>query len=304
MKHVMMLVVLAMFAFSCEKDQNELSSAKDENYSAKLAEGCASPTGSTNFLNANPNCESAGNYSFDYSTGNINVVIVDGVRQWDADFPEGFTVELSADGRQFSWSYADPNGVYCLAGLTVLVKGGPNATLYTYEGNVSCGGNLTAPVNKGRNIPAVSHVSLCYSLEECGDVCYTDETAWTADGNAPGTRRYQDPGNWATYTSYHGVEKTVNIYSGQTNLAGTATFSAPVDGMVNITISLAADHLLEDDAEPIKVQDYASAPSGNPAPGGFAHKTYVQVGSDYVISVPVNNFYGVHLDVLREVDCD
>jgi hypothetical protein len=43
----------------------------------------------------------------------------------------------------------------------------------------------------------------------------------------------------------------------------------------------------------VAVQGYASAPSGNPAPGLFAHKGPAS-GTSFSIQVPQANFYGVH----------
>jgi hypothetical protein len=118
------------------------------------------------------------------------------------------------------------------------------------------------------------------------------ETAW-ADGLL-----YNDdgPGNWATYTPYSGVPATVTLYAGQTMPAGTVQFSAPVGGEVTITITLNTGWRFYDDAENVKIQDYAVAPSGNPSPGQFATKGYA-TGSSFSINVPQNNFYGVHVDV-------
>ncbi len=119
------------------------------------------------------------------------------------------------------------------------------------------------------------------------------QTAWAANGNEPGSLRFNPgtTGNWATYVAYAGVQKTVNLYAGQTQLAGTVTFSAPAGGMVTITITLAAGWSYENGSV-VAVQDYASAPSGNPSPGQFAHKGAAV--APFSISVPQNSFYAVH----------
>jgi len=116
------------------------------------------------------------------------------------------------------------------------------------------------------------------------------ETAWGAGD------RYEDPGNWATFTSYTGVAKTVTLFAGQTLDAGTVAFSAPVGGVVTITITLNPGWRFADVAENVKIQDYAAAPSGNPAIGLFAHKGDA-TSSPFSIEVPENGFYGVHADV-------
>ena len=302
MKYLFLLTVLTALVFSCGIDQNESAPIAEDWFlmNARLFDDCTvvKPT----FIAGNPSC-AKGKTTYEFSSGNINVEIIDGVHTWDAEFPEGFSVVLSEDGRYFSWSF--DGGAYCLDGLSIIVKGGPDANSYIYEGDVTCGTGLVSPINRGGNVPAVSHVSFCYNLVRCEvEVCFTEETAWAANGDKPGSKRYVNRGNWATYADY-APGKTVNLYSGQTNFAGTATFSAVEDGFVTITIALAADHKLNDEAdEPVKVQDYATAPNRNPSPGRFDYKDYSENEGTIVIQVKANNHYGIHLDVLREVTCE
>lgn len=127
---------------------------------------------------------------------------------------------------------------------------------------------------------------------------FKGDTAWAANGNVPGELRYTRRGNWATYVKYDGVEKTTTLFAGQTMNAGSVTFSAPVDGFVTISVQLSGDWVFAPVMSALKVQDYATAPSGNPAPGLFAWKVDA-MGNSATITVPVNNFYGVHADVGR-----
>ncbi|MFH1716887.1 MAG: Ig-like domain-containing protein [Planctomycetota bacterium] len=138
--------------------------------------------------------------------------------------------------------------------------------------------------------------SITVEVVECEECAWEDETAW-ADGE-----RYVAQGNWATYTPYAGEELDVTLYAGQTMDAGTVHFSAPVDNVVTITITLNAGWRFADVAENVKIQDYMDAPSGNPSPGLFDWKGYA-TGSSFSIDVPANNFYGVHVDVEWE-DCE
>lgn len=148
----------------------------------------------------------------------------------------------------------------------------------------------------------ISHVTFCYNEPE---MCWEEETAW-AEGS-----RYVKKGNWAMYVQYFGVEKTVNIIADYSNYVyiGTATFSAPVDGMVTITINLTGAIFYYDLKDPLyddnlKIQDYAKAPTKTPSPGLFDWKWQIPVGStSAVVQVPVNNYYGVHLDVALPVPC-
>ena len=124
--------------------------------------------------------------------------------------------------------------------------------------------------------------------------CYKGETAWTAGS------RYVSKGNWATYTAYDGVEKTVDLLAAQTKLAGTVTFSAPVDGNVTITVNFNYGWQFQNVTEYLKVQDYPGVPlAENPNPGGFSWK--ISTGNSIV--VPVNNYYGVHVDVEGLIIC-
>ncbi|NPU96496.1 MAG: hypothetical protein HPY51_04695 [Candidatus Omnitrophica bacterium] len=138
----------------------------------------------------------------------------------------------------------------------------------------------------------------CYDTSvicEAGD-CWEGETAW-AKGS-----RYVTNGNWAMYVAYNGEEKTVDLIAGQFYDVGDVTFSAPLGDMVIITITLNDQGQFQNVNENVKIQDYASAPSGNPNPGEFASKG-TATGTSFSISVPVNNFYGVHVDVERKVEC-
>jgi hypothetical protein len=138
-----------------------------------------------------------------------------------------------------------------------------------------------------------------FDIESTPALCFQEETAWAANGNEPLKLRYTNRGNWATYVQY--AEKTVNIYAGRTNFAGTAEFSAVVAGQVTITISLEDGWELNPDegSETVKIQGYNSAPSGNPAPGRF--NTYK--GNSLTVTVPAFNFYGIHLDVRKPINC-
>jgi hypothetical protein len=65
---------------------------------------------------------------------------------------------------------------------------------------------------------------------------------------------------------------------------------------------------LNDDQEDdnLKVQDYnETPPARNPKIGRFDWKTFIPVGSTTgSITVPANNYYGVHLGVAYEVPCE
>jgi hypothetical protein len=195
---------------------------------------------------------------------------------------------LNADGTVITFEVYDENGELVEdATVKFCVKGGggpggaapPNYYDGATSGTTSTGQEISNVV--------VYLVYIPNGEEECD---WVGETAWS-DGD-----RYTKRGNWATYTPYVGVEKTVTLYAGQTLDAGVVTFSAPFNGEVEVSIELNDGWRFEDVAENVKIQDYTTAPSGNPAPGLFAHKGDAS-GSAFTIVVPENNFYGVHVNV-------
>ena len=222
------------------------------------------------------------------------------VDDWDEDYGmdgeyyhAGNTITiLNSNGATFDWASEWP---VC----KVIVKAGNAAYVYAYDGAYGDTG-LVAPDGKD-----ISHVTFCFNEP---DMCWQAETAWAVGNN------YVKKGSWAMYVPYAGEELTVDIRAdggdGVGIIVGAATFSAPVDGMVTISINLTGAifyYDLADDLEDnnLKVQDYAKAPNKNPAIGNFAWKDMVEVGSTTgSIVVPVNNFYGVHIDVAVPVPCE
>ena len=178
----------------------------------------------------------------------------------------------------------------------------PNGAQFTYTKDFAwedydlideCGsfpyGNTASIVETGQEADALLKVNV-----QC--LVFDGETAWAANGDVPLVFRYTQRGNWATYVEY--AIKTTTLFAGQTIDVGSVSFSAVADGAVTITVTLDEPWEFEDVAENLKVQDYASAPSGNPEPGLFAHKkTCDPVGDTCSIVVPANNFYGVHVNV-------
>lgn len=129
--------------------------------------------------------------------------------------------------------------------------------------------------------------------------CYQNETAWSA-----GTR-YVQKGNWATYTCIDPLPTTaIKLYAGQHNEAGTVSFVK--NGQeVTMTITLNTTYRFNQESlENVKIQGYSSTPpASNPAPGQFTtHKGYY-TDNTVTITVPYFKYYGIHLDVQKEVAC-
>lgn len=217
-------------------------------------------------------------------------------------------IVASNDGTYVEFT-AGPDGV----GAAILKGGSGGGNVYVYEPQSSGDSGLASPPNPSGYPAALSHVDgFCWNpLPDDpgpGFGCYEDETAW-ANGF-----RYVKKGNWATYTSYASQQVVVVLFAGQTMDAGNVTFSAPNAGIVTITVELnpgwrfALNPVGDDNGTPIfdnniKVQNYVSKPEAkNPAPGLFLWKTFAE-GQDGQIQVPVGAYYGVHVDVEREVEC-
>ncbi len=242
--------------------------------------------------NAEEECERAGGCGeFSYKIDGWQDTGMDGDYLTD----DGNLITIyDSNGTTFSWSSEWP---VC----TVIVKGGPDANVYYYPAGSFGDTALVAPVNLNNNkLYGISHVTFCYNEPE---LCWKDETAWAAGD------RYVDQGNWATFTEYDPEGLEVILYAGQTHKAGIVTFSAPVNGEVEICIVLNPGFRFADVEENVKIQDYEDPPfmdnPGGPSPGGFAHKGEADPEVFiFCINVPENNFYGVHVDVERQVECE
>lgn len=225
------------------------------------------------------------------------------------DNPDCGSVSVTTDGTYVTWQGYPAEGFGSHDGLAAIVKGSNDANTYVYlDDSVDSDSGLASPVNASGGSAGLSNLTFCWNpglpLEsDEPDTCYAGETAWS------GGNRYVKTGNWATYTAYNGNEYTVSLNAGQTLPAGNVTFSAPNDGKVTITVALNLGWRFQPPKEDetsidnVKIQDYTATPAAvNPAPGSFAHKTFGQ-GSTATIEVPANNFYGVHVDVEREIPC-
>jgi hypothetical protein len=174
------------------------------------------------------------------------------------------------------------------SGLAIILKSESGANVYKYDPSYTYDSGLASPPNPDNIISELSNIIFCWNPPE-RECEWINEIAWAA-GN-----RYVTRDNWSTYTPYV-AGNTVTLYAGESIEAGTVHFSAPVDCYVTITIELNDGWRFEDVEENFKIQDYPTAPSGNPAPGLFAYKGYATEDSFSVV-VPVADYYGVHLNV-------
>ncbi|MHC4172074.1 MAG: hypothetical protein ACYST5_03915 [Planctomycetota bacterium] len=212
-------------------------------------------------------------------------------------------IQLATDGSEVAPPYVPVPAAAVTTWVALNAPGqnpdGSGQTTYTVDLDAlgfvcgTVGGFRAQYVTGGGQNKVDTHFSDGVDLTTVCPCEWIGETAWA---NGP---RYVEQGNWATYTPYV-ADSTVILYAGQTMEAGTVDFSAPVAGVVTITITLNEGWRFYDDPENVKIQDYASAPSGNPSPGLFDWKDYA-TESSFSIDVPENNFYGVHVDVEWEL---
>ena len=171
----------------------------------------------------NRTCEEAGAefpvgpVTFEYSTGKVDYELKDeyGDSYPNSDFEtsfEGYTIKV-IDGTYVSWSFTPPEG-YCLVNMAGIVKGGKDANVYYYEGEIYGDEGLSAPDNNSGMPAELSNLTFCYNLEEC---C----TEWIVYGSNQGV------GN--------GIDGPDAIYAYDLN-AQTQTLvydPTPVDGSPN-----------------------------------------------------------------------
>jgi len=259
----------------------------------------------------NVECSVAGKYS--NTSGRIDYDWIDPNdkslgKEFKGTFPEGFTIYT--DGTKVFWKFEpfeDEHGVLqCLANMSVIVKGGPAANVYDYDGETEdCG--LVSPNNASGKPAGLSNLTFCYNLEPCPDQpedCWKDETALS-----DGIKFPVHP--WFTYTQYDNVSKTVDLIAGQNYKIGEVTF-APEGGKVRITIQLNDTGAFQNVNENVKIQGWEEAPKagdiginpvGLPAFGEFETDKADASGDFYSVLVDKFNFYCVHVDGARKIEC-
>ncbi len=219
---------------------------------------------------------------------------------FDPEFDNTITITPPNPRYTFDWKAAD----YAIG--AVVVQGGPMDNIFFYNPALWEDTDLYPYDSETNKQDKISHISFCWMKtgDNGDDECYQEETAWAAGDP------YIEADQWAMYVTYE-EGLTVDVIAGQNYTIGTATFSAPDENdNVTITINLTDGWIfyydVADDEEDdnLKVQDYETAPEGNPPIGLFDWKIFIPVGStDGEIIVPLNDFYGVHLDVAQLIEC-
>ncbi|RPA70052.1 hypothetical protein EF405_01820 [Cyclobacteriaceae bacterium YHN15] len=77
-------------------------------------------------------------------------------------------ITATTDGTFVSWSIEVPEG-YCVKYVAAVVKGGDNANVYFYEGDVRGDSGLASPENASGEPAGLSNLRFCYTLEKKPD---------------------------------------------------------------------------------------------------------------------------------------
>jgi hypothetical protein len=289
---VMTLATLA-FLSSCSQIDSDVNPAtlEETTISQNSINMTAMQPGVTSYIwemmrgpvnGGNLSCSDLG--QFDFSTGRNSVEDGEFVNSW----PSEIEVEV-VDGKFVSWSYvgAIPTGK-CLV-MSVIVKGGPNHTVATYEAGINSGSGIAAP-NVGRgNIPDVSNLTFCWNFVDCDDDTDLEEECEGKEQTAyAGT--LGSGSAWWFYIDTQSGETEFPIYAGQKLTDGTVT-------VINdkITINLGS-WSLQDDDEAVKVLAYNTLPTSRPPSGGGPGSPRIYAGKDLEITGNGSRYYVVHLD--------
>lgn len=283
-----MFAIVAIAFTSCQKD-NLVVDQKDA-IATSVSEAGITPVLYTEGNGGNVECSEL-DVDYEFSSGRINYDEDEDI--FDADFPAGFTI--TTDGTSVTWSYTPVDGM-CLAGVSVIVKGGPAANVYTYEAGINGDSGLVSPDNESGGPAGLSNLTFCYNLVECEEEeCYEyhEETAWAGIAG--------DGAAWWFYIEINENGGSYPIYAGQ-ELVEDAYVIIDADGI--LTIDLGDNLMLQDVNEAVKIQGYNTIPTRRPNAGRFTtYKGDLPVNGDVDVSDFI--YVAIHLDALVKVlvDC-
>ncbi|PZV86152.1 hypothetical protein CLV31_10247 [Algoriphagus aquaeductus] len=165
-------LVLMIFMVSCTQfedadlvsDQNDEMAVSGLENARISTSALLTPILWTGGNGGNATCADAGIYEFSSGRNNYE----DGA--FSMTWPEGFTVNVSVDGKSLSWSFDAPEG-YCLENIAVIVKGSNSSHIYKYGPGVTGDTGLTPPMTGGKKptVAGLSNLTFCYNLTEAPD---------------------------------------------------------------------------------------------------------------------------------------
>ena len=196
-KSLLMILLIAIAMVACNKNE------KDDFSPMVLPLGAISVVEANN--GGNIECEEVGNSPC--SSGRIDYT--GGTGPWTVG-----PITWSTDGTYVTWSSSVP------VKIAVIVKGGPNASVYKYNDECTTGGTmLTAPINPNNGKPyGLSNITFCYSECEQPDLVIAlktyllpGENIWAASRGTGSATNSLNIG----YNAYvYNAENIYNLYRG------------------------------------------------------------------------------------------
>jgi len=247
-------------------------------------------------------CSQTGDY--EYSSGRVNFDEDDGTFDNLGNWPEGFSIYT--DGTNVSWKFTPfmKDGVLqCLKDLSVIVKGGNAANVYTYSGGETEDCDLVSPVNASGRPAGLSNLTLCYNLEPCDTPpsdCWTGESA-----TGLGSRFTSGPNTWFQWNTRAQLINGVDlVYGRDLTPIGRVTISDPtvVGGNRTITVTLNEGIRFAEVSGALKVIASNTQFTRFSGFSGALSNATIN-GNTATISVPDRAFYFVHGDIERIIEC-
>jgi len=193
-----LILVLGIAFVACDKTDNSEFDVLVKSSLSEDPSGPATPGGVAPYVipGANPGgnrtCAEVGTFFkndpayFDYCGDRVDY------EKFEGGFPAGLIV--TSDGKKLSFKadYCIKIGDKLYKVGAVIVKGGPAANVYFYEGGTLSDSNLNAPVNSSGKPAGISNVTFCFI--ECDNPpelviafkSYLNNSDWTCTTGGPG----------------------------------------------------------------------------------------------------------------------
>ena len=184
------------------------------------------------FVAGNPDCEDLG---YDFGFKPQPEPPPSGTYNFPGDTIN--SVNISSDGTSFDWTST-------LGIDAVIVKGGPNANVYTYSPEDTSDTGLHSPINPNNDNPfAISHIEFCYDYEV--DASKTAETTYTRTFEWDIIKTVS-PASWELFTGDSGTSTyTVAVtktgftdsdwaVSGVITIVNNTPFAATITGVSDV----------------------------------------------------------------------
>jgi len=300
-------IIVSVALVSCSQYDDRVTSSEIVEYLKTLEYDFSENDGN----GGNLTCDAVAAYFADINGEPVKFNMTTGKVDYDADnnefkgtWPEWLEVNV-VDGIFVDFSVTD-GAPYCIG--AVIVKGGPDASVYYFADGIKSYQALSAPVNPSNDKPyGLSNLTFCFFECESSELCWKAETAFGGETAGAGSAWW-----FAFDTQGDMIQK---IYAGQKEVPGAAVEYDEVNDVITIVfgdniklqepVEVTKQHpktkvwTTSYDSEQVKVQGYNELPASRPSAGLFT----LYKGRDLVIQGNGSRYYVIHLDV--EVnDCE